>query len=141
MKLPPRIVLDTNVLVSGLLKRNSLPGIILDQILAGNLKVVLDSRLMDEYRQVLARPRLQIPAVEAQQILIFLAVQGEWMPPTRLNPEPIEIPDPDDLPFAEAAIAGNVQALVTGNPRHFAFAEIYGVPILTPAEFLILLSD
>jgi putative PIN family toxin of toxin-antitoxin system len=134
MKPPIRIVLDTNVLVSGLLKRTSLPGLILDYIFAGVLIVVMEARLMDEYQRVLGRPRLQIPAAEAGQILTFLAAHGEWIIPLRLIPEPDFVPDPTDLPFAEAAVAGCARALVTGNPRHFGFLSAYDVQVFTPAE-------
>jgi len=136
MKPPTRIVLDTNILVSGLLKRASLPGLILDYIVAGALIVVMETRLMDEYQRVLARPRLQIPAVEAEQILMFIAAHSEWINPSRLIPEPDFVPDPTDLPFAETAVAGCAQALVTGNPRHFGFLAAYDVQVFPPAEFL-----
>ena len=54
------IVLDTNVLVSALLKRNSNPERILDLIISNQAQVALDSRILKEYVNVLARPRLGI---------------------------------------------------------------------------------
>ena len=136
MKPPIRIVLDTNVLVSGLLNRASLPGSILNYIVAGVLTTVMEPRLMDEYQRVLARPRLHIPVAEAGQILLFIATHGDWIIPLPLMPEPGFIPDPSDLPFAEAAVTGCVQALVTGNPRHFSFLAAYDIQVFTPTEFL-----
>ncbi len=136
MQPPVRIVLDTNVLVSGLLNRAGRPGLILNQILSGALAVVLEPRLMDEYQRVLMRPRLQIPSAEARHILTYLSVQGIWVASMRLAPEPALVLDPADLPFAEAAVAGGVDALITGNPRHFTFLPAYGVRVLAPAEFL-----
>jgi putative PIN family toxin of toxin-antitoxin system len=54
------IVLDTNILVSALLKRNSNPGRILDLIISNQVQVALDSRILKEYVNVLARPRLGV---------------------------------------------------------------------------------
>ncbi|MDI6769102.1 MAG: hypothetical protein QMD04_05440 [Anaerolineales bacterium] len=48
-----------------------------------------------------------------------------------------EIPDPADLPFAEVAVAAGVDALVTGNVRHFTFLAEYKVKVLTPAQFTV----
>jgi predicted nucleic acid-binding protein len=48
MKPPVLIVLDTNVLVSALLKRNSPPGLILDLILSGEIQLALDRRIFHE---------------------------------------------------------------------------------------------
>lgn len=136
MQTPVRIVLDTNVLVSGLLNRAGRPGLILNQILSGALTVVMDPRLMDEYQRVLMRPGLQIPSAEAKHILTYLSFQAIWVAPMRLAPEPDLVLDQADLPFAEAAVAGGVDALITGNPRHFTFLPAYGVRVLAPAEFL-----
>ncbi len=65
MPTPILIVLDTNVLVSGLLKRNSPPEKVLDMILAGKVRVAMDERVYDEYTRALARPRLRIPPNQA----------------------------------------------------------------------------
>lgn len=80
VKTPPLIVLDTNVLVSGLLKRNSPPGQVLDLILSGAIWLALDARIIDEYSRVLKRPSLKIPSVAARNVLGFLIVTGERVP-------------------------------------------------------------
>jgi len=46
------------------------------------------------------------------------------------------LPDPDDEPFLEIALAAKAMAIVTGNKRHFPKREYEGVKILSPAEFL-----
>ena len=51
------IVLDTNVLVSAQLKRNTPPSAILDAILEKKLQIAVDNRILSEYQQVLGRPR------------------------------------------------------------------------------------
>ena len=53
-----------------------------------------------------------------------------------VKPLKFHLPDPDDEPFLEVAVAGKVEAIVTGNKRHFPKKEYQGVRILSPAEFL-----
>lgn len=130
------IVLDTNVLVSGLLKRSSPPGQILDLILSGAIQIIVDERILEEYRLVLVRPRLNIPSLEAQQILLLLSATSIHVSAHPLDLKHEDFPDPKDLPFAEVAIAGNVQALVTGNSKHFFYLKNFGVEVLSPAEFM-----
>ncbi len=55
-----RIVVDTNVLVSGLLNPYGSPGRILDLVLSGRIQVLYDDRILEEYQDVLARPQLAI---------------------------------------------------------------------------------
>lgn len=131
-----KIVLDTNVLVSGLLSPGGPPGRILDLVTSGRVLLLFDDRILAEYRDVLARPRLRIPPVEAAGILDLIERDGLL---TVAAPLAAELPDPDDLPFLEVAVAGQVDALVTGNVRHFSPAPgLIEVPVLAPAAFLTL---
>jgi predicted nucleic acid-binding protein len=55
-------------------------------------------------------------------------------------PLPFEtLPDPDDNPFAEVAVSGNADILVTGNQRHFAGLKAHGIDVLSPDALLELL--
>jgi predicted nucleic acid-binding protein len=55
-------------------------------------------------------------------------------------PLPFEtLPDPDDNPFAEVAVSGNADMLVTGNQRHFAGLKAHGIDVLSPDALLELL--
>jgi putative PIN family toxin of toxin-antitoxin system len=126
------VVLDTNVLVSALLRPFGPPARVLDLDLAGEVRLAYDDRLLAEYRQVLARPRFGLVVHDVTHLLDYLAADGL---PVVARPLAISLPDPDDLPFLEVAVeAGAV--LVTGNRRHFP-AEVCGdVRVLTPADFL-----
>ncbi|PWH12848.1 MAG: putative toxin-antitoxin system toxin component, PIN family [Anaerolineae bacterium] len=126
-----RIVLDTNVLVSGLLNPFGAPGRVLDLILTGSLCILYDDRILFEYREVLARPRFGFEKQLIQSLMEYLIVMGEGV---SASPIVIDAPDPDDLPFAEVAIRGNADALVTGNPQHFSF--LHHPPVFSAAEFL-----
>ena len=125
-----RVVLDTNVLVSALLNPEGAPGAVLDLVLVGVLLPVFDQRLVDEYREVLARPRFGF-APEAVETIIGAIESGERVEGIPLG---LNLPDPDDAPFVEVAVAAKADALVTGNRRHFP--ATCGAAILSPAELL-----
>jgi putative PIN family toxin of toxin-antitoxin system len=129
-------VLDTNVLVSAVINPHGAPGAILSLVLSGAVIPLFDDRILDEYRDVLARPKLRISRTEAEFIVDYIESEG-----VLLNALPLsaDLLDPDDLPFIEVAISATADALVTGNTRHFVGTPLEGmVPVLTPAEFLSL---
>ena len=131
-----RVVLDTNVLVSALLNPHGTPGRVIDLVLSGAVIVMYDDRILAEYRDVMARPKLRITPLEAAFLLDFIETEGILL---SAPPLAVELPDPDDLPFIEVAAVASVDALVTGNARHFSAASgILEVPILSPAEFMDL---
>jgi putative PIN family toxin of toxin-antitoxin system len=128
-----RIVLDTNVVVSGLLRDASIPAQVLDNCIAGVVDLVVDGRILAEYRDVLRRKELGMDPRDVDEFL-GLAAYAEHVVGT---PLPFSLPDPDDLPFLECAVAGAVDALVTGNAKHFRLKEgRLDVAILTPRQFL-----
>jgi putative PIN family toxin of toxin-antitoxin system len=111
-----RVVLDTNVLVSGLLTPHGASARVLDLVLIGDLIPVADDRILDEYAAVLARPRFGFAEADVAGLLRYLATWGEHVVAPPLD---LELPDPDDVPFLEVAVAGRAAALITGNLRHF----------------------
>ena len=131
------IVLDTNVLVSGLLKTNSKPAKVLDLVTAAKIQVAVDQRILSEYRQVLARPKLKITATNAHAVLVYISVAGLPVIAPPLDLQDVVIQDLMDLPFAEVAVAAMAQAVVTGNVKHFLFLNGFGIEVLTPDEFLV----
>jgi putative PIN family toxin of toxin-antitoxin system len=129
-----RIVLDTNVLVSGLHNPDGTPGQIIDLILDGKTKVLYDDRILGEYLDVLPRPALAIQPEQAQAVVEFIRLTGE-----RITAMPLPkntSTDLDDIAFAEVAITGKADALVTGNARHFVNLKARGLVVLSPANSL-----
>ncbi len=63
------IVLDTNVLVSGLLKGNSKPGVIVKLVAAGRIKLAYDARIIAEYRLVLRRPKFAFRQSDVEALI------------------------------------------------------------------------
>lgn len=128
-----RIVLDTNVLVSGLLNARGHTGRIVDLVVAGRLRVLYDDRILAEYRDVLARPELGLSQDDVRDVLRALVAAGELVAAQLWS---AALPDPDDAPFLEVASAGLTDALVTGNLRHFPARARGGVNVCTPAELM-----
>jgi predicted nucleic acid-binding protein len=107
-----RVVLDTNVLVSGLLHPEGVPGQLIEYLFSRAFVVLYDGRMLDEYREVLARPRLDIPQDAAAAVCAFI----------------------------EVAAAGGADAIVTGNAAHFP-GELLPVRVQSPRAFLGLLEE
>lgn len=129
-----RIVVDTNVLVSGVLNPHGPPGRIVDAILGEVIMVLHDDRVLSEYRAVLARPAFGFRPSDVDALLEFVETAGESIIARSLA---LRLPDPTDLPFLEVAASGHADALVTGNSRHFTPRQgTHAVTIRTPADFM-----
>jgi putative PIN family toxin of toxin-antitoxin system len=130
-------VIDTNVVVSGLLVPQGQPGRILDAVTDGNITMVYDQRILNEYREVLNRPQLKLAPAKIAEFLSGLRHQ-ELVATTQRLPAG---PDPDDLMFIEVALATRQKTIVTGNAKDFPRAIRHGVRILSPAQAMEQLSN
>ncbi len=128
-----KVVLDTNVLVSGLLNPYGPPGQIVRLAAAGELQLCFDARILAEYREVLRRPAFPFRAEEVDALLEQLRAAGEAV---GAKPLMQRLPDIDDEPMLEVASAGEVDYLVAGNVRHFPAKCSVGVGVVSPAQFL-----
>jgi putative PIN family toxin of toxin-antitoxin system len=128
-----RIVLDTNVMVSGLWSPFGQPGEIVVLVAAGALPLLLDERILDEYREVLARRGFAFNPEMVESLLLQVEATGEF---AVAQPLPERLPDPDDETFLEVALAAHADFLVTGNLRHFPSRLRQGVAVVSPREFI-----
>ena len=128
-----KIVLDTNVLVAGLLSPFGSPAQVLQLLLTGKLRLCYDTRTLAEYREVLARPKFGFDRELTNAVLDYLEQTGEL---TAATPWPLELPDPDDAVFLEVAAAGRAAYVVTGNLRHFPSRKRRGLKVVTPGQFI-----
>ena len=127
------VVVDTNVLVSGLLRTGSPPAVVLDLILSRRVRLAFDERIFAEYAEVLTRPEFEFPPEHAHTVLDFLWREGERIRPEALA---LRLPDPDDAMFLEVAVSALATALVSGNLRHYPLAQRRGVRVMTPREYM-----
>lgn len=128
-----KVVVDTNVLVAGLLSPFGPPGEILCMIASGAARLCFDARILTEYEEVLARPKFRFNAEQTRALMDHIQAEGFSVAG---NPLPVRLPDPSNEPFLESAVAGDADCLITGNTRHFPPARRQGMPVLSPREFL-----
>ncbi len=129
-----KIVLDTNVLVSGLLTPFGPSGEIVRMVSAGELVLYMDARILSEYQEVLHRPKFKFNKDHISILLDFIKQYGQFVSGSPLKNR---LPDPDDEPFLEVAIAGKVRSLITGNTAHYPPSYREGRRIFSPSEFLV----
>ncbi len=133
-------VIDTNVLVSGLLSPHNPPGRIVDLLVSNLIQAVYDDRVLAEYEQVLSRLKFGFKKSEIADFLGHVRRMGAHVTAAPLKGLDYQrIKDRDDLPFAEVAAAGPAKVIVTGNEAHFKFISNnpWGIKILTPAKFML----
>ncbi len=134
-----RIVLDTNVLVSGMINASGSPGRIIDRVREGQVELIVDDRILAEYAEVLQRPKFRpyFSAHAARDVLVFLEQNAHYVVSTVLVPDLLDL---DDRPFLEVALSAGVP-LITGNAADFPFALCQSAEVLTPTRFLERLSE
>lgn len=127
-----RVVLDTNVLVSGLAYPGSLPGRIVTAWRQGGLEVVLSHYILDELVRVLPKlPRISMTSADIRDLADSFMFLADMVEPADVNDEALR--DPADQPVLATLLAAEAQYLITGDKDLLAIADRY--PIFTPAEF------
>lgn len=127
------IVLDTNVLVAGLLSPFNAPGEIVRMTSAGILQLCYDARILSEYSAVLHRSKFHLNSRHVDALLDQIKANGHHAIGVPLKKS---LPDMSDEPFLEVAIAGKVTCLITGNLKHYPHADGEDIKILSPSDFL-----
>lgn len=128
-----KVVLDTNVLVAGMLTPFGTCGEIARMLASGDLTLCVDARIMLEYDDVLRRPRFDIDPRMIGVVMGYIKSSAQTCASIPLTES---LPDPDDNVFLEVALAGKADFLVTGNTRHFPVNLRAGVQVLSLHEFL-----
>jgi putative PIN family toxin of toxin-antitoxin system len=132
-----RVVLDTNVLLSGIAFPGSVPGKIMSAWRLGSLEVVLSDFIIEELRRVLPRlgHRHGLTSAEIDDLLDILSIQAEILTPH--VPDEQGLRDTNDLPVLGTLLAavqsGNIDYLLTGDKDLLVLADRY--PVISPADF------
>lgn len=134
-----RVVVDTNVWISGLIVRGSPPGLIVSAVRQRKVEVVGSWDLAAELAAVLPRPKLRRYEISAEDIRELIVLVGRDLPDVDVD---IELRDPRDAPVVAAAIAGRAEAIVTGDRDLLedeglrGWLAERGVELLAPRELL-----
>ncbi len=133
-----KIVLDTNVVVSGLLSPFGPPAEIVRLVTIEAVQVSYDLRILTEYRQVLLRPAFPFSQEQVETLLTHIETTGLLV---GAHPLPEHLPDPDDEVFLAVALAVQAHYLVTGNLKHYPAKNRQGIQIVLPKDFLELYRE
>jgi uncharacterized protein len=130
-----RVVLDTNIIVSSAL--GGALELILDKWAEDALTVIVTSDILVEYFEVLNRPKFRLKQATIDRIIRYSYQFAEFVIPE----ERIQFvkADPKDDKFLEAAIAGGVEYIVSGDSHLLELKEFRTVPILSARVFLVRL--
>jgi putative PIN family toxin of toxin-antitoxin system len=127
-----RVVLDTNVLVSGLASPGSVPGRIVGIWRQGGLDVVLSRYILDEMVRVLPRlSRIHLSSSEIRDLADSLMFLADIVEPDAEQDSSLR--DPADQQVLATLRASKADYLITGDKDLLALAEKY--PIVTPSTF------
>jgi putative PIN family toxin of toxin-antitoxin system len=136
MSAAPRVVLDTNVVVSALLFGAGPTARLRPAWQAGRIVPLASTATARELVRVLAYPKFRLVASEQQDLL---ADYLPWVTVVRIPDPPPAVPacrDPFDVPFLHLAVAGQARALVTGDRALLVLAGPRGLcPVTTPDAF------
>jgi len=134
-----KIVMDTNILISGMLNPSGQPGRIVDLLRSGALEIVVDDRILSEYTDVLRREYFQeyFTISEREDVIGYLIKNSLY---TLSEVIAHNMPDESDIPFLEIAVSEGVP-LITGNLKHYPEPARMGCHVLTPRQFIDSLSE
>jgi uncharacterized protein len=128
-----RIVLDTNVLISAILFGGK-PRKVLDLVISGSLDCSLSTAILDEFEDVLQRPKFGFSPDVCFHIL--QALQGICSIVTPSVPVDVISSDKDDNRILECALEAQADFIISGDP-HLLNLGVFGkIRILIPADYL-----
>ena len=125
-------VIDTNVLVSAMLKWDSVPGSVLALTFDGPIILILNREIVAEYREVLSRPKFHLTRDIIDDVMESLNAVGLYVEAYAID---IDLPDPKDRVFYEVVMEERKSEdayLVTGNIKHFPTEPF----IVTPRQMI-----
>lgn len=130
-------VIDTNVLVSAMLKWTSVPGNIIQFAFGGVIIPILNESIVAEYREVLMREKFHFTKEIVGDVIRALEEQGEYIETDNMD---YELPDPKDVVFYAIVMEKRNEEnayLVTGNIKHFPQVPY----VVTPKEMLDIILE
>jgi putative PIN family toxin of toxin-antitoxin system len=131
-----RVLLDTNVLISGILFRG-VPRALLERVIRGELDLVTSPALLDELEDALVRS-FDFPPGLGHAVRAELETLAEIVVPGQV---PAIARDPDNDQVLAAGVAGGDEAIVTGDQDLLVLEAHAGIPIIRPADLAARLDD
>jgi len=133
-----KVVLDTNVLMSGIFFGGP-PGRILQAWRSRKLQLAVSVDVLEEYLNVADRLAARYTNVDYQGILGLIVEHAELIQASGLKESVCE--DPDDDKFLACAIAANAEIVVSGDKALLKASGYHGIQVRTPREFMLEYLD
>jgi len=136
-----RVVIDTGVLVSSLLRKESIPGAVVGALKGAQFSAIYSTEMLMELIDVLGRAKFRVKyGIRPKDItgmVNLLRLRGDLVMPTE---HVFACRDPKDDKFLAVALAGQADYIVSGDADLLVLSPFKGIPVLRPAEFLARLS-
>jgi putative PIN family toxin of toxin-antitoxin system len=133
-----QVVVDTNIIVSGLMTGRGNNASIIDMIFTGQVTPVYDQRIINEYEDVLNRKKFSFRKEDIDNVLEVIKYFGVFIIPERVDRN---LPDPYDACFYECALMCQIPIIITGNKKHFPEDACKDVKIFNSGEFIKFILD
>lgn len=132
----PRVVLDTNLVLSALVFGGGKTGTLRLAWQEGRILPLIATATADELLRALGYPKFKLSAAEQEELLADYLPWCETVTIPAPAPDTPICRDPFDQPFLELALAGQAQYLVTGDADLLALSTPFSPPIVTAAQLL-----
>lgn len=129
--------IDTNVVVSYMLKPNSIPGDIINNVINGTIKPIISEEIIDEYEEVLKRNNFNFDNNKIDNVINLFKTKSYYFERIETYEEFV---DKKDIVFYEIVMASRKvynTYLVTGNTRHFPFKPY----VVNPREMINIIQN
>lgn len=135
--MPIYAVIDTNVLVSALLKSASVPRSVIEYVFAGDVMPLYNDEIITEYIEVLNRPKFHFPKESVTDVVNRIKEVGIFFNSVKIEES---FPDPKDVVFYAVTMNARNEKdgyLVTGNIKHFPYQSF----VVTPRQMLDIIES
>ena len=137
-----RVVVDTGVFVSALIRRRGTTGSVLQALGDGQFICIYSTEILMEIIDVLGRNKFRnkyhIEPEVITALVNLIRLRGELI---ISNEKVTACRDPKDNKFLEAAMAGDADCLVSGDSDLLDMISFEDIPILRPSDFLMRLKE
>ncbi len=131
----PRLVIDTNVLVSHFILPGHNPTKVMDLILAGKAVLITSEFILQELEEVL-KNKIEFNQQEAANACLSIRSLAEIVKP--YHAVDVVVGDESDNRILECALSGKADIVISGDKKHLQPLKVFkGIRILSPTEFLI----
>ena len=141
----PRVVIDTNIFISGLIIPHGYPYMVLSLWKNDNFLLLVNDLLISEMVEVLSRPKIQHKyGVDLKQIGVLVALLDKFADKVEKNiVNPVKVRDKKDQYILDLALSGKADYLITGDEDLLSLAskgELQPLIILNPKDFVLQLN-